>query len=100
MASHTSLNSARQSSRILFVKNLNYNTSGADLYQVFGRYGAIRQIRLGDQPKTKGTAYVVYDEMADAKRALDNLKGFHLNERYIVGKSHPTTWIISVLLSP
>lgn len=86
MASHTSISAARQHSRILFVKNLNYNTTGADLYQVFGRYGAIRQIRLGDGPKTKGTAYVVYEEMADAKRALDHLNGFHLNERYIVGK--------------
>ena len=86
MASHSSVGAARQHSRILFVKNLNYNTTGADLYQVFGRYGAIRQIRLGDGAKTKGTAYVVYEEMADAKRASDNLNGFHLNERYIVGK--------------
>lgn len=91
MASHSSAGAARQHSRILFVKNLNYSTTGADLYHVFGRYGAIRQLRLGDAPKTKGTAYVVYEEMADAKRALDNLNGFHLNERYIVGKSptHP-----------
>ncbi|CCF52823.1 hypothetical protein NDA18_002788 [Ustilago nuda] len=84
MASHSSVGAARQHSRILFVKNLNYNTTGADLYQVFSRYGAIRQIRLGDGPKTKGTAYVVYEEMADAKRASDHLNGFHLNERYIV----------------
>lgn len=94
MASHSSVGAARQHSRILFVKNLNYNTTGADLYQVFGRYGAIRQIRLGDATGTKGTAYVVYEEMADAKRALDNLNGFHLNERYIVGKcqSHGAAW--------
>ncbi|SAM81936.1 related to RNA-binding protein (RRM superfamily) [Ustilago bromivora] len=84
MASHSSVGAARQHSRILFVKNLNYNTTGADLYQVFSRYGAIRQIRLGDGPKTKGTAYVVYEEMADSKRASDHLNGFHLNERYIV----------------
>ena len=77
---------ARQHSRILFVKNLNYATTGAELYELFGRYGAIRQIRLGDGPKTKGTAYVVFEEMADARRASDHLNGFHLNERYIVGK--------------
>ncbi|SPO25348.1 related to RNA-binding protein (RRM superfamily) [Ustilago trichophora] len=88
MASHSSVGAARQHSRILFVKNLNYTTTGADLYHVFGRYGAIRQIRLGDGPKTKGTAYVVYEEMADAKRASDNLNGFHLNERYIVVLFH------------
>lgn len=84
MSSH--IGGARQHTRIVFVKNLNYNTTGADLYNVFGRYGAIRQIRIGDAPKTKGTAYVVYQEMADAKRALDNLNGFHLNDRYLVGK--------------
>ncbi|GAK64483.1 RNA-binding domain-containing protein [Moesziomyces antarcticus] len=86
MSSH--IGGARQHTRIVFVKNLNYNTTGADLYNVFGRYGAIRQIRIGDAPKTKGTAYVVYQEMADAKRALDNLNGFHLNDRYLVVLAH------------
>lgn len=81
---------ATQSSRILFVKNLSYTTSGADLYGLFGKYGAIRQIRLGDDSaqgkKTKGTAFVIYEEVADAKRALDGLNGYNLNERYIVGE--------------
>ncbi|EPQ30494.1 uncharacterized protein PFL1_02020 [Pseudozyma flocculosa PF-1] len=78
----------RQHSRILFVKNLNYQTQGSDLYELFGRYGALRQIRIGDGPKTRGTAYVVFEEMADAKRALDHLNGFHLQERYIVVLYH------------
>ena len=72
-------------SRILFVKNLNYNTSGADLYEVFGRYGAIRQVRIGDAPQTRGTAYVVFEEIGDARNALNNLNGFNLQDRYIVG---------------
>lgn len=60
--------------------------SGSDLYELFGRYGAIRQIRLGDQPsKTKGTAYIVFEEVQDAKNAVNHLNGFHLAERYIVG---------------
>lgn len=71
---------------MLFVKNLNYNVTGADLYELFGRYGAIRQVRLGDAAKTKGTAFVVFDEVGDAKSALDHLNGFHLQERYIVGE--------------
>ncbi|PWN46626.1 hypothetical protein IE53DRAFT_391209, partial [Violaceomyces palustris] len=61
---------------------------GSDLYELFGRYGAIRQIRLGDAPKTKGTAFVVFEEVADAKSALDHLNGFHLQERYIVVLFH------------
>ncbi|WFD36124.1 hypothetical protein MCUN1_002995 [Malassezia cuniculi] len=75
-------------SRILFVKNLNYNTSGADLYEVFGRYGAIRQVRIGDAPQTRGTAYVVFEEISDARNALNNLNGFNLNDRYIVVLYH------------
>ena len=60
-------------------------TLGEDLYELFGRYGAIRQIRLGNTPQTRGTAYIVFEEMGDAKSALTNLNGFHLQERYIVG---------------
>ncbi|KAL5507947.1 hypothetical protein ACEPAH_5565 [Sanghuangporus vaninii] len=74
--------------RILFVKNLNYSITGEDLYELFGRYGSIRQIRLGNDPKTKGTAFVVYDDVTDAKNALEHLNGFHLQERYIVVLYH------------
>lgn len=79
---------SRSQSRLLFVKNLNYATTGADLYNLFGKYGAIRQIRVGNDAskKTKGTAFVAFEEFNDAKQALDHLNGYHLNERYIVGE--------------
>lgn len=48
----------------------------------------IRQIRLGNDPKTRGTAYVVYEEQSEAKRAVDQLNGFHLQGRYIVVLYH------------
>ncbi|POW20962.1 hypothetical protein PSHT_02998 [Puccinia striiformis] len=83
--------------RILFVKNLNYKTKGEDLYDLFGKYGAIRQVRIGTDPKTRGTAFVVYEDIIDlfmfnqffliilaqAKNAFDHLNGFHLQERYL-----------------
>lgn len=74
------------------------------MYDLFGRYGGIRQIRVGNDTKTKGTAFVVFDDVMDvslpwssliprakplvfqAKNALEHLNGFHLQERYIVGK--------------
>ncbi|KAI5893946.1 RNA-binding domain-containing protein [Schizophyllum commune H4-8] len=74
--------------RILFVKNLNYQITGEDLYDLFGRYGRIRQIRIGNEQKTKGTAFVVFEDVMDAKNALDHLNGFHLQERYIVVLYH------------
>jgi hypothetical protein len=52
---------------MLFVKNLNYNITGDDMYDLFGRYGSIRQIRLGNEPKTKGTAFVVFDDVMDVR---------------------------------
>ncbi|ORX37524.1 hypothetical protein BD324DRAFT_622252 [Kockovaella imperatae] len=77
-------------SRALFIKNLNFNISGNDLYDLFGKYGAIRQVRLGTDTnlKTKGTAYVVYENPDDAREALTHLNGFHLMERYIVVLYH------------
>ncbi|KAG8931472.1 hypothetical protein FRC01_001252 [Tulasnella sp. 417] len=74
--------------RILFVKNLSYSITGEDLYDLFGRYGSIRQIRIGNEQKTKGTAFVVYEDVMDAKNALEHLNGFHLQERYIVVLFH------------
>ncbi|EPQ59099.1 RNA-binding domain-containing protein [Gloeophyllum trabeum ATCC 11539] len=74
--------------RILFVKNLDYNITGEDLYELFGRYGSIRQIRIGNEQKTKGTAFIVFDDVMDAKNALDHLNGFHLQGRYIVVLYH------------
>jgi pre-mRNA branch site protein p14 len=56
--------------RILFVKNLNYQITGDDLYDLFGRYGSIRQIRIGNEPKTKGTAFVVFDDVMDVRSVL------------------------------
>jgi pre-mRNA branch site protein p14 len=85
---------------------LNYQITGEDLYDLFGRYGSIRQIRIGNESKTKGTAFVVFDDVMDvstslfyliisnphgffeAKNALDHLNGFHLQERYIVVLYH------------
>lgn len=48
------------------------------LYALFGKYGAIRQIRLGSSKETRGTAYVVYEDIFDAKTAVDHLSGFNV----------------------
>ncbi|KAK9894676.1 RNA-binding domain-containing protein [Cystobasidium minutum MCA 4210] len=77
--------------RILYVKNLSFKTSGEDLYELFGRYGGIRQIRIGNSQKTRGTAFVVYEDIFDAKNAYDNLNGFHLQDRYLVVLYHAAT---------
>lgn len=38
----------------------------------------------GTTPETKGTAYVVYEDIFDAKNACDHLSGFNVCNRYLV----------------
>ncbi len=57
---------------ILFVKNLDYQITGDDLYDLFGRYGSIQQLRIGNETntKTKGTAFVVFSDVMDVRLAI------------------------------
>jgi pre-mRNA branch site protein p14 len=70
--------------RILFVRNLPFKIVAKDLYDIFGKYGTIRQIRRGNTIETRGTAFVVYEDIFDAKSAVDSLNGFHVAGRYLV----------------
>mmetsp|Transcript_22621 Transcript_22621/g.36297 ORF Transcript_22621/g.36297 Transcript_22621/m.36297 type:complete len:140 (+) Transcript_22621:85-504(+) len=74
--------------RILYVKNLPFNIKDQELYDVFGRYGAIRQIRKGVTMDTRGTAFVIYEDIYEAKAALEALSGFNVKGRYLVVLYH------------
>lgn len=45
------------------------------------------QVRQGIANATKGTAFVVYEDVMDAKQACDKLNGFNFQNRYLVGSS-------------
>ena len=62
---------------IIYARNLPYKISNEDLYDIFGKYGPIRQVRKGNATETKGTAFIVYENIYDAKNAVDNLSGFN-----------------------
>lgn len=79
---------APEANRILFVKNLPYNVDTPTLFDLFGKHGPIRQIRAGTTNATKGTAYVVYEDVMDAKNACDRLNGFNFMNRYLVVLYH------------
>jgi pre-mRNA branch site protein p14 len=74
--------------RILFVKSLPYNIQADALYDIFGTFGAVRQIRRGNSGATKGRAYVVYENIMDAKQACEHLSGFNVSGRYIIVTYH------------
>jgi len=59
-----------------------------ELYDLFGRYGAIRQMRKGVTQETKGTAFVIYEDIYEAKSALEALSGFNVKGRYLVVLYH------------
>lgn len=79
---------APEANRILFVKNLAYNIDTPALFDLFGKFGPVRQIRAGTSNNTKGTAYVVYEDVVDAKQACDKLNGFNFMNRYLVVLYH------------
>eukprot|EP01032_Pedospumella_encystans_P012799 gene12799-14779_t len=70
--------------RVLYVRNLPFKITAEEMYDIFGKYGAIRQIRLGDKQDTRGTAFVVYEDIYDAKNAVDHLSGFNVCNRYLI----------------
>jgi len=70
--------------RILYIRNLPYKITAEEMYDIFGKYGPIRQIRVGNTPETRGTAFVVYEDIFDAKNACDHLSGFNVCNRYLV----------------
>ncbi|MCJ1346510.1 hypothetical protein MMC31_004727, partial [Peltigera leucophlebia] len=77
---------APEVNRALFVKNLSYNVTPEELFDLFGKFGPVRQIRQGIAGNTKGTAFVVYEDVTDAKQACDKLNGFNFQSRYLVGE--------------
>ena len=42
------------------------------------------QLRSGNTKDTRGTAYVVYEDIYDAKAAADHLSGFNVANRYLI----------------
>ncbi|GAB2218010.1 hypothetical protein Droror1_Dr00001225 [Drosera rotundifolia] len=70
--------------RILYVRNLPFNITSEEMYDIFGKYGAIRQIRVGTNKDTRGSAFVVYEDIYDAKTAVDHLSGFNVANRYLI----------------
>ncbi|KAF1736279.1 Splicing factor 3B subunit 6-like protein [Beauveria bassiana] len=65
-----------------------YNVTPEELFDLFGKFGPIRQVRQGIASATKGTAFVVYEDVIDAKQACDKLNGFNFQNRYLVVLYH------------
>jgi len=65
------------------VKQLPFEISSETMYEIFGKHGAIRQIRMGNTPETKGRAFVVYEDIFDAQHAQKLMHGFNIQGRFL-----------------
>eukprot|EP01114_Cavostelium_apophysatum_P021567 TRINITY_DN7569_c0_g1_i1.p1 TRINITY_DN7569_c0_g1~~TRINITY_DN7569_c0_g1_i1.p1 ORF type:complete len:126 (+),score=27.51 TRINITY_DN7569_c0_g1_i1:92-469(+) len=86
--------------RVLYIRNLPFKITSEEMYDIFGKYGAIRQIRLGTAPDTKGTAFVVYEDIFDAKNAVDHLSGFNVANRYLIVLYYSSTKVATKKADP
>lgn len=67
----------------MLVKNLPYDATPAELYALFGPYGAISEVRKGNTSTTRGTCLVVYSTSKAAKTAHEKLQGVNFKGRYV-----------------
>lgn len=70
--------------RIIYVRNLPHKITSEELYDLFGKFGPIRQIRKGVSGNSRGTAFIVYEDIFDAKTAVDQLSGFNVAGKYLI----------------
>ncbi|CAD2214434.1 pre-mRNA branch site protein p14 [Angomonas deanei] len=69
--------------RILLVAGLPSGLDGAILYEIFGEFGAVQQIRKGSSKITKGCAIVVYQQCEAARKAIEKLNNYQLQKRML-----------------
>ena len=62
--------------RVVYVRNLPFNISSEEMYDIFGKYGALRQVRIGDSKETRGTAFVVYEVSTEDRLACVFIESF------------------------
>lgn len=69
---------------ILFIRNLPFSVTPPDLQQLFEKFGPLRQIRVGNAKDTKGSAFVIFEDPAHAKMALQKMTGYAVQGRYLI----------------
>ena len=57
-----------------------------------------RFIHSGETKETKGTAFVVYEDIYDAKDAVEHLSGFNVGGRYLVVLYFQVTKYVTCLM--
>ncbi|AFN82520.1 hypothetical protein EROM_020450 [Encephalitozoon romaleae SJ-2008] len=69
--------------QILFVRNLPKDVSKDKIIELFEEYGTIIQIRVGVEKNTAGNAFVGYDRVESARKAVRHMNGYYLGDKYL-----------------
>jgi len=76
----------------LYVGNLPFNVTEAELKETFGRHGALASVNVVTDRETgrsRGFAFVEFEDAASADRARDALNGHELGGRELrVNEAH------------
>jgi RNA recognition motif-containing protein len=79
----------------LFVGNLSFQTTQADLESTFGQYGAVDNVSIvtdRDTGRSRGFAFVEMADRGQAEAAISRLNGAELNGRAMnVNEARPKT---------
>ncbi len=77
----------------IYVGNLSYDTTDADLQQLFKEYGEVASARVITDRlsgRSKGFGFIEMPEQADAEKAIENINGSDLQGRTLrVNESRP-----------
>jgi len=68
----------------LYVGNLSYNTSNADLEQLFGQHGTVKEATIindRDTGRSKGFGFVTMSSSEEAQAAISALSGHDMDGR-------------------
>ncbi|CAF0727138.1 unnamed protein product [Brachionus calyciflorus] len=92
--SNTSLSSLNYSGWCIFVYNVGPETDESLLWQLFGPFGAVQNVKIIRDPqsqKCKGFGFVTMTNYEEALTAINCLNGFNLNNRILQVSFKTTT---------
>ena len=69
--------------RLLFIRQLPRAVTVEQIYELFGRCGEIENVWRGNTPHTKGTTFVLFAHIYDAKQAVDTLHNMKIGNRFL-----------------
>uniref|UniRef100_A0A7S4N5N7 RRM domain-containing protein n=1 Tax=Paramoeba aestuarina TaxID=180227 RepID=A0A7S4N5N7_9EUKA len=69
--------------RLLYVRNLPSKVTSEQIYQLFGKFGYVYCVWMGKANSTRGSAYVMFADILEAKEAVTQLNNLKIGSRHL-----------------